>query len=321
MRTSTSGIFQSDVIIRTMIVSAINDIRDNNPWLVDYIFATLLYDDITPYYGKKEIDQARKWLLNNDINVTMNTNPDRVYFPCISVTLNESTEVENTLGDKHYDPSEDVDDAAPDRNPILAGPFTPTNYDPITGTMVLPDSVSDVLRISQNMVIVTKFGRQYNIIEMIDANSFKINEGTVDDFTDSVLKGNAPQGIELESAGFRETYQLGCHVIGEPVHLMYLHSLLVFALLRYRQSMLESRGFERSFIQTLDFNRNTNFDNEVIFSRFVNISGFVRQYWPKLMNKRISTVENQPLSIIGSGNLPDNSVQTAMWIGDQDVVE
>jgi len=93
------GITQSDIIIKTGIEAAIADIKAN-PWMLDFIFNGLGQD---PLYnntqGQKEIDQAKLWLLNNDINVELAWNLNSPKIPTFSILLESSVEAESTLGD------------------------------------------------------------------------------------------------------------------------------------------------------------------------------------------------------------------------------
>jgi hypothetical protein len=227
--TEALGIFQPDLVLRSAIIAALKDIREN-PWLIDYVFRSLSEDALTAgTYGEAEIAQAKKWLLNTDFPVFMATRLDESKLPCISIALMESAETEQTHGDIHYQPTEVVEGDSP----------------------------------------------------------------------------NAGMVVTLESIAFRETYQIAAHVQGESFYLTYLHSLLVFILAgRYKQSLLEARGFERSTISSSQFLRNDNFGTENVYSRFINITGYVRQYWPKYISKKISNVFVTPVIVPPPGGGP-----------------
>jgi hypothetical protein len=86
---------------------------------------------------------------------------------------------------------------------------------------------------------------------------------------------------------FRETYRIGVHVHGEPMVLTWLYSIVKFALLRYKQALLEARGFERSSITWAPFAKNEAFGRENYWTRFCSITGYVRDYWPKALNESV----------------------------------
>jgi hypothetical protein len=314
--TEAKGIFQSDIIIRSAIVAAIADLRAN-PWLLDYVFSSLPKDTLTMRdYGEQEVEQAKKWFLATDIPVVMSTRMDDVKLPCISIALLESSEAESTLGDVHYQTAEAVESAWP-----VIAEFRPSSYNASTGVVTLPVKMNRSFPLFPNMVVLDAIGKAHVIKEVLDDSSFRITPGTVADFSLARLKAEKPQMYaQLESLSFKETYHLGCHAQSEPVHLTYLHSILVFVLLRYKQALLEARGFERSVISSSDMNFNPNFENEVVYSRFINVSGFVRQYWPKLIKERVLGIDTQIQAIKG-GKISGVDVNSQIWTGDEDDFE
>lgn len=289
--TEALGIHQSDIIIRSAIIAAIADMRAQ-PWLLDYVFASLPRDELTMKdYGENEVDQAKKWFLKTDIPVFMNYRVDEAKFPCISIALMESVEAENTLGDVHYEPSEDTEAAWP----VLAGPFNPLTYSAGTGIMKVPDAVGDALVIAPGMIVLDKIGREFEILDVLDKTTFTIKTGVVADFANAVIKSSKPVLItSLESLSFRETYNIGCHVQSEPVHLTFLHSIVSFILLRYKEALLEARGFERSVISSAQFERQQATEMELGFSRNISITGYVRNYWPKAVKPRLLSSSTLP---------------------------
>lgn len=313
--TQALGIFQADIILRTAIMAAIADLRAR-PYLLDYVFASLPADALTSTsYGQKEVDRAKEWFLKTNIPVVMVPRIDEAKIPCITIKLVSSAEAENevTLGDIHYVTSELTDWSTP-----LTDKFTPSSYVASTGAMTIPSSVTLILAVGQ--VVVDAQGGEHPILNINDDGSVQIAP-TRADFTGAYIKGAAPDtSVTLESAPYRESYQIGVHVAGEPVYLSWLHSIVTFCLLTYKQALLEARGFERSVFQSSDFDRNEISEGELVFSRYITISGYVRQYWPKDFEPLIYSVETV-LQVIGGDHLPsDQNPANALWIGDLDTV-
>lgn len=315
--TEALGISQGDILIRTGILAAIADMRAN-PNLLDYVFANLLRDELTfKEYGAAEGTRAKEWFLRTEIPVFLNVRLDEVKLPCVSIALGNSTEAENTLGDVHYVPNE----VASGSTRLLAGPFTPVAYDPATGTVTMPASIGSTLLISTDMVVQDKAGRKYPILELLTLNSFKIQAGVVADLVGATIRtSNSGVGAQVESLAFRETYIIGCHANNEPVYLTYLHSIITFALLRYKQILFEGRGFERSTISSSDFSKNEAFGVENVYSRFITITGFVRNYWPKTFAPLDASTGSVAI-VDGAIALPedDGDPNDALWIGIEDV--
>lgn len=94
-----SGIIQSDILLKSGIEAAIADIKAN-PWLLDFVFNGLNQDPLSANtQGQKEVDAAKTWLLNNDINVELAWNFNSPKVPSFSILLDSSVEAESTLGD------------------------------------------------------------------------------------------------------------------------------------------------------------------------------------------------------------------------------
>jgi len=329
LTTEALGVHQSDVVIRSCIVAALADLRAN-PWLLDYVFASLPRDEMTMKdYGEKSVEKAKEWFLKTKIPVAMVPRLNEAQVPCITIKLQDSQESEVTLADVHYQPTETNDGVWPN----IVNPFTPAKYNAATGIMVLPAGAAGSTILAPGMVVIDANGKTHNILEVFDDGSFTIKQGTIADFTGSVIRGQKPSYITaLESVAYRETYLIGVHVAGEPVYLTWLHSILVFVLLRYKQALLESRGFERSVVNSTDFDRNEQFESELVFSRYMNITGYVRQYWPKAINPRITHFASngpgvldpnaQGFKIIGADKLPDEvDPKDASWIGENDSLD
>lgn len=297
VKTGTKGIFQSDVLIRTAVIAALEEMKAN-PWLLDFVFAWLAHDDLTKtkkHYGEHGIEEAKEWFLNTEISVSMAYRPDRPEFPSINIELLNSNESgANSLGDvSNEGVSEDIDasEILIRPKPVL-GPFTPASYDSTTGIVTLPTNLTTENLFSGNMLYDAVSNRGYVIDEVLDESTFTIAKGVTANFTRAFV---APREnfhtVLLESVEFAETYRLRCMVNTTPVHLTYLHSILMFILLRSKEDLLEARGFERTTITSGNIMYVEGKDaTERISARDITISGFVRQFWPKRITQKIDGV-------------------------------
>lgn len=311
MATISAGIFQGDVIVQTAIQEGLDDLR-RNPWLVDYLFASLTQDPLTvKRYGKAQVDEARRWISSVEVPVFTNT-VQAAQLPAVTIAMVESAEVESeaTLADVHHDPTEPLDQDVP-----LAGPFSPRSWDPASGLMVLPDAVVDHLYLSAGMAVADSVGARHEVLEVLgDATVRLRSDGSALDFSAASVRPRRPAfAVHLESSSFRESYTLGCHAGAPPLYLLFLHSAVVFVLLRYKQSLLEARGFERTTISSSDFARNQSFENEVGYSRYVTLSGRVRQHWPKDVSRTLQSIESRT-KVLGL----DHAVEESLVLGTED---
>lgn len=310
-----TGVHQSDVIIRSAIISALDDLRAN-PWLLDHAFASLPKDTLTkPEYGQREVDRAKKWFMSTRIPVLMSHQINEPTLPCITISLIESAEAETTLSDTHYVPAQDDSRVWPD----LSARFTPISFYQASGYLTVPDAIGDALVLAPGMQIVDGQGRSHEVLEIIDIYTVMIAENTNADFRNSVIRGQRPSGImQIESVRMKEVYAVGTHAQAEQTHLTYLHTLLVFCLYRYKMRFLEARGFERSVVSSSDFRRNEAFENELVWSRHINISGYVSHVWPGDSTQKITNLDTI-IRVDESRHLPpDTDPDDHLWIGDED---
>lgn len=320
--TKAIGIHQSDVIIRSAIQVALADLRAN-PWLLDYVFASLPQDPVTwKEYGEKSVQAAKDWFLKTNIPVVITPVIDESSWPKITLTLVESSEAinETTLGDVHSEPIESNDS----QWPAIVTNYTPKSYIPVSGLVSWANPPPAPNRLAPGMFIIDHVGRAHEILEVLDNQTVLIAQGTVADFRNATIKGHRPAFVTtIESASYREVYRVGVHVPAEPATLTWLHSIVVFCLLRYKEALLEARGYERSVLQSSDFVREEQFDTELIFSRYVTVSGYVRQYWPKMISRTIDSIDLETIKVDEAGTIKDAGVDpnTQLWTGDDDDVD
>jgi len=271
------GIFQADIILRTAIMEGIRDLR-KNPWLLDFAFASLKYDALTQkVYGQKEIQKAKDWFLKTEFPVAMRPILDEAKNPLISIQLLQSSESEMTLGDIHYEPQEDYDQDWP----ALTPQFTPV-YDASTGIC----TVSLPVILTEGMLLIDSTGASHEILEVL-GDGFRIAAGTVANFRNAVIKGTRPAyDLNLESVVYKEVYRIGVHTAGEQVTLTWLHSIVKFILLRYKETLLEARGLERTVFSSADFDRDQEIE-EIAFARYITLTGYVREVWPKAVSQKL----------------------------------
>lgn len=320
--TAVLGIHQSDIIIRTALTAAISDLRAN-PWLLDFVFASLAQDELTcRIYGAKEIAKAKEWFMKHTIPVSLDYRLDDPPPAVVSISLLESVETEATLADIHHETAEELDAEWPS----LSEKFTPT-YVSSTGVVTIPEEIGDALVVAVGMNLVDKNGNAYQITEIRDRYSFVVQTGLNCDFYNSIIKSAYPKYVNtIESLQFRERYRIGCHVHGEPARLAWLHSIVVFCLLKYKQDYLEHRGFERSTITSAPFQNDAQWGKENCYVRYIDITGFVRHYWPKNQTDRIISAEFTPLNMgaVGVDNdsfsAEDGDEDNASWLAQDSLL-
>lgn len=316
------GIFQGDFVIETAIRAGIADILAN-PWVLDYVFRGVAEDELTQAeYGSKLVKTMTDWITKVKIPVFVNTELDPAKVPAITINLIEDAEDGNTHSDRHYDPTEVLTTNKIDTWPPLTPMFQPDHYDFHTGKMTLPTTVTDKTYIFPGMIIETKDGRKFSIVDVsLDQNGQTVVtvDAKVIDWAGSVIKAKDPQIVQLESAWFRCSYLIGCHVNGESWQLSVLYSLVKLALSRGKEDFLIKRGYEVSSISGTDFSRNRSFAPEQCWSRYINLTGKAMDVWPQKIKQPLSGIV-PGLQVIDGQHLPADMgpPEQALWSGDED---
>lgn len=290
IQTECVGMSQTDIIVRTGLIATLAFIR-KRPWLLDYAFASMVQDTLTASaYGEDERKKAKQWFLKHDIPVIMTPRPfdGNQPMPCVAFSALDDSETSNTLADKHYVTREEVEANFTD----LTAPFHPVRYTGLTGIMIVPDAIASALDLTDTtMAVVDKDGVAHTIIEVPAANEIHLLEGTVANFNPCTIRPAIPPLVAaLESMVSRESYAVTCCVVGEPVYLTWLYSVVKFALLLGREEFFEARGFGESGISSRGVETGLYGETspQHAFSRSIILQGNVRNAWPKLSERILS---------------------------------
>jgi hypothetical protein len=285
--TEPKGIWLPDVFLRYALLLGLQDLRDN-PWQLEIVFASFLDDPYTQnLYGAKEVSKAINWFLQTNIpvlwDIQLASSPS---MPCVTIGVQDSTESEATLGDVHYQPQEST---VAEWEPISIK-FN-AEYDPVTG---LVKSNKDVV-VNTKMLFVDGIGKSYPVLNVtVDKDNnevFYIEKGLNTNFSNCILKWSTSKlSVQLESLNFRETYTIGSHIKGEPNNLLYLDAIVLYCLLRYKKSLLEGRGFERTTVSRTKIlaNQFAPIGTENIFSRFITLTGYCKNYWATGVSEKLT---------------------------------
>lgn len=287
------GIFQGDLVIKTAIELGIQDIR-NNPWIIDDMFRSLVENQyLKDKYGWKEITRAREFILNNNIYFYMAHRIDKQEFPCVTITVGESREDKSlaTLGDQ----SVIVETLSPeDINQTISfviPPFIPTSYDKENQIIEIPTEIENYKYITQGMIVVDIATGNGAIIEKKDGiNGVKIHADLSFGDKIAIVPEYQIYRARRERATSQESYNIGCHVHGDPSTLLFLHAIVKYGLYRYRESLLESSNFQLGTLTSTDMIHNNNFGVENVYSRWITLSGQVEESWVKTPHRVIESV-------------------------------
>ena len=270
-----------DVILRTAIQAAFDDVRAN-PWLLDFCLSFFTADALTvKEYGQKELDRCKDWFLSNDVKVTMGTNVQTLEVPHIAIWPGAQNEAEATTGDVNDTALIKIPWPVP---PAAVATFSALSYDPTSGIIMVPTSV-DLSRVfDTDLVLDRKSGKTYPVLDIGD-QQITIAAGSLPNLNQAQIVRGAYQTtlITLESITTQDNYQIDVIVPGDATMCLVLHTILMFCLYRYKQTLLEGRGYERTSYTSTGINgvKNGGQSVQLMFQRGVSVSGYIRSFWPK----------------------------------------
>lgn len=289
-------IFQSDAMIKTAIELGIEDMR-KNPWLIQDMlsdFVTNAY--LADKYGQKQIDACVEWLKNNQIDIYMRGRDDKDRFPCISIELGNSSEKDEM---KHMaDTSTENTILMPNQIgkpiPYVVKPFTVISYDMNTGSVELDPNTIGLDAVAADMILVDPATGQGFVIRDVMLDSIIIDAGiSLTASRLAVVPQHQYYVARIEHTFFQETFEIGCHAHGDPQVMLWLHSIALYSILRYRESLLEANGFSQSSLSSGRPDLNSVMSNQAgdkIWSRYISLTGMVEQSWIKSPKRIIESV-------------------------------
>lgn len=291
------AIFQSDLSIKTAIELGMQDLRENI-WLVDDILSDAVQN---PYlrekYGQKQIDACKEWFLNNQIDVYMRGRNDRDKLPCITISLGASHEKTDM---KHMaDQSTEKTILLPNKigKPIayVVKPFAVGAYDASSGVVEADITMTGMDEVSEGMILVNPSNGKGYIIHGLTPDGIQLEPSL--DIDEGTKLGIVPQyqyyEARIEHTFFQESYTVGCHAHGDEQSALWLHSIVLYSLLRYREGLLEANGFAESVISSGDLQLDPHFASEGgerAFVRYISLTGQVENSWIKTPRRFIESV-------------------------------
>jgi hypothetical protein len=318
------GIFQGDLTISNMLKKSIADLRLNS-WLLDHIFSNIR--------DQKEISNAKAFFLNNEFPIVHNMRKDSPPAMFISLSLGSSREDKSQayLGDMS---NEFVDYLPSEINktiPYVVKPFNIISYDSATGIITMPENIQEFKYISAGMLSVdVNTGNAYKIIEVLSNSRYVVEIGAVITEKQAITPQYPIFRARMESATFLENYTIGIHTSGDVLNTIWLHSIVSYCLLRYRESLLEAEGFQISTISSSEFIKSEQYAQlgEDFFSRYITLEGQVQNFWIKTPQRFIESVDlHDSLNSIdpagikilsNKDKLPEVESQNDLWTSVKD---
>ena len=275
------SLFLGDIRVKTALELGLEDIS-KNPWLLDDVLGDTLGNKyLRERYGT-QIDSCKQWLANNRIYIFLSERDDKMEFPCVTIEMgpsNEKPEMKH-MGDLS---TQDIKLQPNDINKPIPYVLTPTagSYDSESGVFSFASAV-DLNAVSPNMVLIDpSTGNGYVIQSITTANEVNLLPGL--ELT-APLYGIIPEYryyvSKIGHTFMQEPYKITCNAMDQQT-LLWLHSITVYSLLRYRQALLEKDGYAESVISSGKIYVNPDYSDagQRIWARDINLTGQVENRW------------------------------------------
>jgi hypothetical protein len=294
------SLFFGDLRIKAAVELGLEDIK-KNPWLLDDILGdTIANPYLRERYGS-QISSCKEWLANNRINILLSARDDKVEFPCITIELGTSNEKADMkhLGDLSVERVKLIPNDINKPIPFVVKPVAGSN---VFATGIFTFSVPvNLTQVAPGMILVDpSTGTGYVIQSVVSANQVNLGPGyTLSAATYGIIPKYQHYEAIVGHTFMTEPYKIVCNAMDQNT-LLWLHSITVYSLLRYRQVLLEKDGYAESLISSSGMYPNADYSDsgQIIWSRDVNLTGQVENRWVMAPHRSIETVS------LGTGGGP-----------------
>jgi hypothetical protein len=211
----------------------------------------------------------------------MSERDDKLEFPCVVIEMGSSNEKESmkSMADLSYQSIKLMPNNINKPIQFVTKPIGGGTYSSATGAFSFNADV-DLNAVSPGMILVNPAtGTGFVIKSVTVANQVNLLPNLV--FTPA-LYGIIPEyqfyEAKIGHTFMQENYRIICNSMDQQ-SILWLHSIVVYSLLRYRQTLLEHDGFAESTISSSKMFPNPDYSDagQIIWSKEANITGQVEQ--------------------------------------------
>ena len=243
------GIFQADVALHTFLKIALADMR-RNKFLLQQAFEDLANDSLyKDQYGKSEQERIAALLDRQIMIYSGHRPPDTAKYPCFVIKLGSGQEDSGRESLNDYPESEQVDsntlNGAFPNEKIIAEGLTPISYEESTGTITFNlDTDLDTLRVFDgHFILDTINNKKYPIILVLNKSQLLIDSVHDINLTNlKIVTKDKNYSHTKKTLWFWENHTIEAWST-DSLECIYLWNILMYALMRYKQPLLDNRGF------------------------------------------------------------------------------
>lgn len=313
------SLFLGDIRIKAMLQLGIEDIKKN-----DWILNDVLGDTVANHYLREryasQIDSCKQWLANNRLadNIYLSSREDKMDFPNIVIevgTSNEKADMKHmadlsTQTIKLY--PNDINKPIPYVLKATSG-----SYNSTTGVFTFGSDVN-LSQVAQGMVLVnpaTAIGYVIQSVTQVNQVNLEINL-TIPDGLYGIIPQYQFYEARIGHTFMQEPYKIICNALDTQT-LLWLHSIAVYSLLRYRQVLLEKDGYAESMISSSPIYVNPDYSDagQVKWSRDINLTGQVENRWYMQPHRFIENIAfPDGIKIVSNLNSTPENLSNVNWV-------
>lgn len=249
---------------------------------MDSVFAQLTRGYNNRKYGQTEIEKIKE-LITKEIAVVYTYHQVDASVPCFSIMVGSDGEDarRDHLGDHYEEVTEDLQGAELDALNRVEN-LVVTAYDPVTGKVTCHPS-TDLSMIYKYMIYVDAADIEHELTGGISNATndkfFFINKNSDVDFSSFGLIKSSLNYKQYEVKGVTGNVQLvvGAHS-KDALTTKYLYILLKYFILSRKNDMIK-RCFYLAMYSGSDFNRDSQYVGDQVYTRFLTVSGKVDDTW------------------------------------------
>lgn len=277
------GFIVPELIIESIIRDGIQNVN-NDPTIIDDLFAQLTRTYSAKKYGQTEIDKIKEMVKKEIAVVYTYSQIDQ--FP-ISFSIMIGSDTENARGDSIDDYLESAEEQIVDADELQAlhkvDDLEVLDYDPISGKVSVSDA-TDLTSVYRYMIYTDASENEFTIINAVSNEIgnkfFFIEKGSEPDYSENTgfIRSNLDYK-EYEVKGIRSNVKMvvGAHS-KDVLTTKWMYVLLKYFIVSRKKDIIK-RGLICSMVDGSDFARDSDFEGDKVFTRFLTISGQVDDIW------------------------------------------
>lgn len=269
-----------DLIVESVLREGFAALK-RKPDLIDDVFGSLLESYADKKYGQKELNRIKDMISKRDWSFVHSFGEVEANLPCVSIQLGNENEDRGLahLEDFEGEVTEEITDEEELAALVVESDFLPTGYDYASGTVYVDDDVN-LTNVHVNLLFVDAAGSEFQIIGGIvnedGSKQFCIEPQSEPDISDV---GHIKSSINYKQFAQRGTVSevqllLGVHT-KDALATKYIYTLVKYFLQARKKALIE-RGLTNLSFQGSDFTRNLKYEADIVYTRFLTLTGKVQ---------------------------------------------